>query len=289
MKKNEELENIKTYDEILYQEIIKESNKLTEEDDGLKVDYGENYGWYETHSGTKLFNGSPKWLTSLTIDELKTKAREYGKPKPIIINNIPIHENQNKKLLEGEIFKKHKEKNIKVSNLGRIKYEDQILNQYDPKNDGYLFVDIKSVRKTIPEKVYRLVAETWIERPKSGEYPDSKTFYYNTVHHISNNGYDNRIENLIWVTGWQHVMIHPRMYINKLNIEELNCMLNSYRVKTLLTHPDDCQRIIIIAKRLINPKFVGQMSSVGYINFFNDIIEAMENIINKEDTNQKKL
>jgi hypothetical protein len=52
----------------------------------------------------------------------------------------------------------------------------------------------------IPIYVYRLVAETWIPKPEG----------YNEVHHIINNGYNNTIFNLMWVTRSQHKIIEER-------------------------------------------------------------------------------
>ncbi|WP_187152286.1 HNH endonuclease [Treponema endosymbiont of Eucomonympha sp.] len=48
--------------------------------------------------------------------------------------------------------------------------------------------------------MYRLVAEAWCEKPSPA---------YTDVHHIANNGTDNRAENLLWVTKEQHAEIHP--------------------------------------------------------------------------------
>jgi hypothetical protein len=282
MNNDERLAKIKTENELLYNKIIE--RRVAVKDYTSPFDRLEKNGWIEI-DGIKLYSGGPKWLTNLTIDELRIRAREYEKPrKPesICINNIPIHKNQNNELLEGEIFKKNDEKDAEVSNLGRVKHGDYILEQYDPKNNGYLFVDINNN----PERVYRLIAETWIERPKLGEFPDLKWFYYNTVHHISNNGYDNRIENLMWVTAWQHAMIHPWMDFNKFDIEELDTLLSSY--KDINITPNDYQRIINITKRIqqledtLNDNKEG--SSGGYKNFWIDIIEAMEELKDKART-----
>jgi hypothetical protein len=54
----------------------------------------------------------------------------------------------------------------------------------------------------IPIYVYRLVAETWKTKPKG----------YTEVHHIINNGYDNTVFNLMWVTNDQHKMIEKRKW-----------------------------------------------------------------------------
>ena len=237
-----------------------------------------------------FYHGSAKWLTNLTIDELRIRAREYVKPRlpePIIINNTPIHKNKNLEPLEGEIFKKHSEKGVEVSNLGRVKYGDCILEQYDPQNNGYLFVDIKSKRKTIPEKVYRLVAETWLERPYfKGLSKENKSLRYNTVHHISNNGYDNRIENLMWVTVWQHAMIHPWISIDTFDIEEIFALFSCY-VEINIT-PVDYERIKDIVKKMQELDYAeGGKSTSEDDYWYENIIEAMEDLIKKNEEGKK--
>jgi tetratricopeptide (TPR) repeat protein len=286
INKAEIMEKIKLDNDALYHQIID--------------DYQRYLAFHKEIDSMDESINNAKWLTSLTIDELRTKAREYVKPRPpeaIIINNIPIHKNFGKELLEGEIFKKHSEKDVEVSNLGRIKHGDCILEQYDPQNNGYLFVDIKSMEKTVSEKVYRLVAETWLEKPDYKEpLKDIKSFRYNTVHHISNNGYDNRMENLMWVTEWQHAMIHPWISIDGFDYGELSDLFNSYAEINIT--PTDYQRIINITKRkrqLYKAKselpgrdqeFYIHMNK--YINdWCNSIIDAMEDLIKKNEEGKK--
>jgi len=272
INKDEIMEKIKLDNEVLYHRIIE--------------DY-QNYLAF--HHEIELADGSTedraKWLTGLTIDELIIRAREYKWPKspePIIINNIPIHKNQSMELLDGEIFKKHPEKDVEASNLGRVKRGDCIFEQYDPQSNGYLFVDIKSMGETVSEKVYRLVAETWLEKPDMEEpLKDIKCYCYNTVHHISNNGYDNRIENLMWVTEWQHAMIHPWISIDTFDNGELYDLFNSYAEINIT--PNDYQRIINIVKRMQQLNNAESKSPEKYDNFkmirndwCNNIIEVME-------------
>jgi len=147
-----------------------------------------------------------KWLTDLTVEELKAKI--LVKPyKPFTIDGLPVFMNIEKELLPNEVFKNHPELPIEASNMGRIRCNGEILLQKpDPeksKSDpyGYLWVEIPNVSKY--KLVYRLVAETWNERPN----PE----IYTTVHHISNNGMDNRPENLLWVSSDQHKEIHPKL------------------------------------------------------------------------------
>jgi hypothetical protein len=139
-----------------------------------------------------------KWLTNLTLEELKAKI--LPKPyKPFEIDGIPVFINMNNKLLQDEIFKKHPEFSVEVSNLGRVRYNGSVLLQVpdETKSDPYGYLWVKFSNRS--QLVYRLVAETWCERPFSK---------YNTVHHISNNGMDNRVSNLLWVTPEQHKDIH---------------------------------------------------------------------------------
>jgi len=279
------MEKIKLDNEALYHQII---------------EYYQKYLAFhnEIDSTDESIEVGAVWLTGLTIDELRISTMEYVKPKPsepIIINNIPIHKNQSTELLEGEIFKKHPEKDVEVSNLGRVKHGGCILEQYDPKNNGYLFVDIKCKEETISEKVYRLVAETWLEKPALKDHPlkDDKSYCYNTVHHISNNGYDNRIENLMWMTEWQHAMIHPWISIDSFDSGELYDLFGSY-AKINITAVD-YQRIINIVKRirqLNNDKIKssGKYDHFGMLrnDWCNNIIEAMEDLVKINAINNKE-
>jgi len=144
-----------------------------------------------------------KWLTKLSVEELR--GRILKKPyKPFEIDGVPVFINVEKELLPDEVFKKHPELPVEASNLGRIRHNGRILLQQPdeskPETDpyGYLRVEIPDVSKY--QLVYRLVAETWCENPDKN--------LYNTVHHISNNGMDNRASNLLWVTKEQHGAIH---------------------------------------------------------------------------------
>lgn len=92
---------------------------------------------------------------------------------------------------------RHKNKIIEVSNFGRVKIDGQIKPQNDYKKDsGYLYIKELKADK----KVWTLVAETWIKKPETGCDLE--------VHHLSNNGYDQRPENLIWLRSSEHKFIH---------------------------------------------------------------------------------
>lgn len=104
--------------------------------------------------------------------------------------------------------------NIEVSNLGRIRINKRIAEQTEKynnynkeyKNIGYLQLKycedeyIRKAWKVIKENyIYEMVAKMWLG------IPDGKNW---EVHHITNNGYDNRVENLIWVKKDDHIKIH---------------------------------------------------------------------------------
>lgn len=95
---------------------------------------------------------------------------------------------------------------LQVSQYGRVKNKttNEILPQ-KMKNNCYIVDD---PRGTIQydletrdyEWVHRLVALTWLT--------DSPYYMRGEVHHKNNNGFDNRLDNLSWVSGDGHKKIH---------------------------------------------------------------------------------
>jgi len=114
---------------------------------------------------------------------------ENGLNTPIIQEVVEYDEIEKNKL-EKEKFEWHPNIQIGVSNYGNIK------NNYNGKYYGKYFKILENKYVNIPFYVYRIVAETFIENPNYKCYTD--------VHHISNNGYDNSLYNLLWVTKDQH-------------------------------------------------------------------------------------
>ena len=108
---------------------------------------------------------------------------------------------------------KPKSVKIEVSNLGRVKINDQIKPQYQNEY-GYLYIN---VAPDIPYEVYRLVAETWLECPVEDTVASSDIW---VVHHITDNGFDNRSSNLLWCTKDVHKTL-------KHKANESNCKINS--------------------------------------------------------------
>ena len=127
-----------------------------------------------------------------------------------------IYRNINIKLNNEEIWKICPEKpGLQISNFGRVKIHvkgnNKIWLQKD-KGDtiGYLILDDY---KNIPgeykdyisqfQYVYQLVARIWL-----GRHIEDGCVW--EVHHITNAGYDNRPENLIWMKRCEHRKIDHR-------------------------------------------------------------------------------
>lgn len=91
-----------------------------------------------------------------------------------------------------------------ASNYGRIKLTNtnEILKQYDEIGRyGYLKLDLDKDGVTHSEYVYTIIAWAFLGKGKienNGKH----------VHHIDNNGYNCRPENLILVDSKQHSFIH---------------------------------------------------------------------------------
>lgn len=97
-----------------------------------------------------------------------------------------------------------------ISNMGRVKYNDVIVPQDDTERTGYLKLDVeKKLNVDHSVNVYTLVAKVFLGKKEGDGYD---------VHHIDNNGYDNRPENLILLTRTQHNAVHRD---EKLSQEEL--------------------------------------------------------------------
>ena len=92
-------------------------------------------------------------------------------------------------------------KKYTVSNLGRIRLNGVLVYQDDENFNGYL-----KMSKTVEDKdsdnrsenIYTFVAAAFLPNYKEGMH----------VHHINNNGYDCRPENLILLTPPQHSKVH---------------------------------------------------------------------------------
>lgn len=127
--------------------------------------------------------------------ELERKQNYYA---AIYNSDIPV--------LNGEIWIELPGwEKYSASSLGRIRLNktdgtSEILKQYDEKGRyGYLKLEIEKNGINHSEYVYTLIAWAFLGKRKS----DGKQ-----VHHIDNNGYNCRPDNLILVDCEQHSEIH---------------------------------------------------------------------------------
>ena len=154
-----------------------------------------------------------------------------------------------------------KENTIKISNLGRVKINDKIEKQFQKKY-GYLYVRLND---KIEYPVYRFVAEVWCECPVSDTLIEHPKNDYWIVHHKTNNGFDNRCGNLIWMLRSDHGQLSHKNFLYDLS-EKLR---NSFTEKTV----DKEQAMEIIDDLLALNK--------GDEKFINDAISKYE--IKNED------
>ena len=117
--------------------------------------------------------------------------------------------------MEGELWRKYPNiEDLLVSNKGRLKYNGKIVEQVEEYQNnlykthiGYLQIkknDNKDLWKILKENyVYQVVAKVWLIKPEN----ECQNCIYE-VHHITNDGYNNRPENLIYLTLCQHNKVH---------------------------------------------------------------------------------
>jgi hypothetical protein len=137
-----------------------------------------------------LYVNIPYEIEQLKMETwVENKKMQNGLNTTIIEDVVEYNEMETLKQ-ENEKFDWHPKIQVGVSNFGNVK------NLYQSKFYGKYFVIYDQKYVNIPIFVYRIIAETWLDNPDYN--------IYNAVHHISNNGYDNTIFNLLWVSKRQH-------------------------------------------------------------------------------------
>lgn len=134
----------------------------------------------------------------LQLDDLKEKLNNY---KPLFDDldkrrSISPSFNYQENNLEGESWKPFPLDNMyTVSNFGRIKYNGKIQKQTDEKIQYVTLAD-KNLRQDF---VYNFVAYTFLGKIKGDNLH---------VHHITNDGYYNTVDNLVLLTKDEHSYVH---------------------------------------------------------------------------------
>ena len=91
--------------------------------------------------------------------------------------------------------------NYQVSNLGRIKINDTILLQ-EAYKDGYLVISNKNNISGIGDnskEIFYFISAAFFGKSNG-----------KVIHHINNNGYDCRPDNLILLEPREHSQVHGR-------------------------------------------------------------------------------
>lgn len=136
---------------------------------------------------------------------LQQKLIEYDKIEDKdAIKKTYASKNYDENDLNGEIWQKFPlNPKYLVSNLGRIKFKGKIQHQIEeinPKNGeikcGYLVLEDQNLRK---DYIYNFVAYTFLDKIEGDGYH---------VHHITNDGDDNSVNNLILLTAAEHSIVH---------------------------------------------------------------------------------
>lgn len=164
--------------------------------------------YYLTTDG-KIFNS--KSQRYLKLDKFNyTLMKTDGNKKKISLKTLyklvynKVFCIDNIKDLQGEQWKviENTNNNYYISNYGRIKsyanYNASILQQKENSN-GYLRVTLTESNKSKCIFVHKLVAETFLTKPKGENYE---------VHHIDKNIKNNNVINLMYVTIEEHYKIH---------------------------------------------------------------------------------
>lgn len=143
-----------------------------------------------------------------TLEELKA-IPQYKKPFGFPLGSeIPYYLDTCPNNLHGEIFKEYpKDPRVKVSNYGRVMFEGKVLKQENDLEKHFTKGWLVCPEYSKSLYVYQLVTDTWL--PAHLDTSDRWA-----RHHINNNGYDNRPENLIWLTWSEHGLI-PRPYVEQ--------------------------------------------------------------------------
>jgi len=148
-------------------------------------------------------------IIKFSIEELQALVLQQPKYFPIFfVGETPIHLYTGPEI-PGEIFRQGfvqvgtDKVEIQASNMGRIKSlsNEILLPKEDPPGKDYLFTEINSEFRKV--YVHRIVASLWLDHPDITSGLE--------VHHISNNGYDNRPCNLLWI-GAEHSQIKHKRF-----------------------------------------------------------------------------
>jgi len=132
------------------------------------------------------------------LDDLKKQLSNYTPPFEDLTMRRAVSPsfNYQEQDLADEIWKRFPlDRRYLVSNFGRIKFLGIIQKQKDEKT-GYVTLADENLNR---DYVYNLVAYTFLGKIYCDGYH---------VHHITNDGYYNTVENLVLLTQAEHSYVH---------------------------------------------------------------------------------
>jgi len=151
--------------------------------------------------------GTIQQTTNYSIEELRSMilVNEEGVGYSPVLSSLgkPLFD-EDCDCLHGECFRLDPETKAEGSNFGRVRVDGRILKQYpqEGKAKDWLCVDIPNYQKGV--YVWRVIAGAWCQKREGSSI----------VHHISNNGFDNRPANLLWVDATEHYAIEKGILRN---------------------------------------------------------------------------
>lgn len=173
----------------------------------------------EIYTSDKI-DAEPQNIKDWTVDELKdalVATESINKFYATSDKRLFLTSHDDEKWRPCLAYNSKHNRQVYASNYGRIKINDEICELYeecdkssklnkdtfkkmldDKKSVGWLLARRNGYVRGLGEYVYNLVAYAWLRPRKTGE----------VVHHITNDGYDNRPQNLILLTVTDHNVVH---------------------------------------------------------------------------------
>ncbi|BDC93377.1 HNH endonuclease [Treponema bryantii] len=164
----------------------------------------------------------------LTENEIKQLSAELQEPKDSYPHYNPIQIDKTKEIFKNvNIYRLDGIKVLSVSNYGRVKYNNLIVEPYIV---GTFLHCTKVYSPDFGDHyVYNLVKEAFDPIPNRSNFQ---------IHHINNNALDNRPENLIYVTEEEHRKIDFEFNKKLLKIshkiyeKNLNDLINFFNLNS---------------------------------------------------------
>lgn len=146
--------------------------------------------------------------------------------------------------------------NYQISNFGNVysKNKNSLLTPCDDSR-GYLMVHLWKNNQQYAKKIHRLVAETFLENPKSLQ----------DVNHKDENKHNNNVSNLEWVTRKDNINYGTRSKRQALALSKAIYQINKETLEIIQTFNSarDAERITGINNSNISQVCQGKRKTAG--------------------------